>query len=175
MACRLFTAKPSHEPMATSYLFDHYRQVWWNFNHDTTILIPQNSFRNVLAKLSAIRLQCVNSLRPSDAYMLRQSNHHWFRSNSGILLIRPLGTNFNEFLIEILIFSFKKMRLKMSSAKCCPFRLGLNVSTVPKPMPPGTQPLMHTQVIPETNMHVYIFQNNSQRNDKRQLHTCCLT
>ena len=46
--------------------------------------------------------------------------------NAGILLIRPLGTNFSEFLVEILIFSFKKMRLKVSSAKRRPFCLGLN-------------------------------------------------
>ena len=33
-------------------------------------------------------------------------------TNSGILLIRPLRTNFNEILIEIHIYSFKKMHLK---------------------------------------------------------------
>ena len=48
-------------------------------------------------------------------------------TNAGILLIRPLGTNFNEILIEIHTFSFKKMHLKMSSAKWRPFCLGLNV------------------------------------------------
>ena len=48
-------------------------------------------------------------------------------TNAGILLIRPLGTNFNETLIEILTFSFLKMRLKVSSAKWRPFCLGLNV------------------------------------------------
>ena len=85
----------------------------------------------------------VNSLRPSDAYM-----HLWVSNltiigsdnglsperrqaiiwtNAGILLIGPLGTNFSEILIEIQTFSLKKMRLKMSSAKCCSFRLGLNV------------------------------------------------
>ena len=48
------------------------------------------------------------------------------RTNAGILLIRPLGTNFIEFLVEILIFSFKKMRLKVSSAKRRSFCLGLN-------------------------------------------------
>ena len=52
------------------------------------------------------------------------------RTNVGILLIRPLGTNFSEFLVEILIFSFKKMRLKVSSAKRRPFCLGLNELTV---------------------------------------------
>ena len=43
------------------------------------------------------------------------------------MLIGPLGTNFSEILIEILTFSFKKMRLKVSSAKRRPFCLGLNV------------------------------------------------
>ena len=47
-------------------------------------------------------------------------------TNAGILLIGPLGTNFSENLIEILAFSFTKMRLKMSSAKWRPFCLGLN-------------------------------------------------
>ena len=47
-------------------------------------------------------------------------------TNAGILLIRPLGTNFSEILIEIHSFSFRKMRLKVSSAKWRPFCLGLN-------------------------------------------------
>ena len=47
-------------------------------------------------------------------------------TNDGILLIGPLGQNFSEILIEILTFSFKKMRLKKSSAKWWPFCLGLN-------------------------------------------------
>ena len=38
-------------------------------------------------------------------------------TNDGILLIGTLGTNFNEILIEIHTFSFKKMYLKMSSGK----------------------------------------------------------
>ena len=48
-------------------------------------------------------------------------------TNAGLLLIGPLGTNFSEILIEILTFSFKKMRLKVSSAKRRPFCLGPNV------------------------------------------------
>ena len=50
-------------------------------------------------------------------------------TNDGILLIGPLGTNFSEILIElieIITFSFKKMRLKVLSAKRRPFCLGLN-------------------------------------------------
>ena len=48
-------------------------------------------------------------------------------TSAGILLIEPLGTNFSEILIGIQIFSFTKMRLKMSSAKWRPLCLGLNV------------------------------------------------
>ena len=48
-------------------------------------------------------------------------------TNAGMLLIGPLGTNFSEILIEILTLSFKKMRLKVSSAKWRSFCLGLNV------------------------------------------------
>ena len=48
-------------------------------------------------------------------------------TNDGILLIGPLGTNFSETLIGIQTFPFKKMHLKMSSAKWRPFCLGLNV------------------------------------------------
>ena len=44
-------------------------------------------------------------------------------TNDGILLIGPLGTNFSEISIEILTFSFKKMYLKVSSAKWRPFVL----------------------------------------------------
>ena len=47
-------------------------------------------------------------------------------TNAGILLIGTLGTNFSEILIEILTFSFTKMRLKVSSAKRRPSCLGLN-------------------------------------------------
>ena len=57
-------------------------------------------------------------------YPLPVPSHIW--TNAGLLLIGPLGTNFSEILIEILIFSFTKMRLKLSSAKWRPFRLGLD-------------------------------------------------
>ena len=83
----------------------------------------------------------VNSLRPNDAYICvseltiigsdnglspdRRQAIIW--TNTGVLLIGPLGTNFTKISIEILTFSFKKMRLKVSSAKRWPFCLGLNV------------------------------------------------
>ena len=49
---------------------------------------------------------------------------------AGILLIGPVQTKFSEILIKIQTFLLKKIRLKMSSAKCCWFRLGLNVLRV---------------------------------------------
>ena len=52
-------------------------------------------------------------------------------TNAWILLIEPLGTNFTEILIEILLFSFTKMSLKVASAKWRPFCPGLNVLIQP--------------------------------------------
>ena len=48
-------------------------------------------------------------------------------TNAEILVFGPLGTNYIEILIGIQTFSFKKMHLKMSSAKWRPFCLGRNV------------------------------------------------
>ena len=48
-------------------------------------------------------------------------------TNAGILSIGPLATKFSEILAEIITFSFKKMYLKVSSAKWRPLCLGLNV------------------------------------------------
>ena len=48
-------------------------------------------------------------------------------NNAGLLLIEPLGTNVSEISIGIQTFSFKKMQLKMSSAKWRPYCLDLDV------------------------------------------------
>ena len=50
-------------------------------------------------------------------------------TNAGILLIPPIGTIFNETLIEIHTFLFMKIHLNMLSGKWWPFYLGLNVLT----------------------------------------------
>ena len=59
------------------------------------------------------------------------SNLTIFGSDNGLspgtLLIWPLRTKFNEILIKIHTFSFKKMHLKMASGKWRPFCLCLNV------------------------------------------------
>ena len=71
---------------------------------------------------------CVSKLTiiGSDNGLSPGRRHAIIWTNAGIMLIRPLGTNFSEILIEIITFSFKKMRLKVSSAKWRPFCLGLN-------------------------------------------------
>ena len=52
-------------------------------------------------------------------------------TNDGILLNGPLRTNFSEIWIRINTFSFTKIYLKMSSGKCRPYCLGLNVLIYP--------------------------------------------
>ena len=66
---------------------------------------------------------CVNNLTiiGSDIGLSPGRRQAIIWTNAGILLIGPLGTNFNEILIEIHTFSFKKMHLKMSYAKWRPF------------------------------------------------------
>ena len=65
-------------------------------------------------------------------------------TNVGLLLIGPLGTNFSEILIKILTFSFKKIHLKVSSAKRRPFCLGLNVLTMH--WNNGLKPIQHQAI-----------------------------
>ena len=72
---------------------------------------------------------CVNNLTiiGSDNGLSPGRRQDIIWTNDGILLIWPLRTNFSEILGEIYAFSFKKMCLKMSSAKWRQFCLGLNV------------------------------------------------
>ena len=71
---------------------------------------------------------CVNKLTiiGSDDGMLPGRLQAIIWTNAGMLLIGNLGTNYSETLSEIHAFSFKKIRLKTSSAKWRPFCLGLN-------------------------------------------------
>ena len=71
----------------------------------------------------------INSLRPIGSHndLSPGQCQAIIWTNAGILLIRILGTNFSETLREIYTFSFKKMHLKMSSGKCRPSCLSLNM------------------------------------------------
>ena len=72
-----------------------------------------------------------NSLRPIEWRIYRRQAI--IGTNTGILLIGPLGTYFREILIEIHTFSFTKMHLKMSSGKWRPFCLKGNVLSETRP------------------------------------------
>ena len=91
-------------------------------------LLPNLLRDNELTHWGRVTHICVGKLTiiGSDNGLSPERRQAIIWTNVGILLIRPLGTNFSEFLVEILIFSFKKMRLKLSSAKWRPFCLGLN-------------------------------------------------
>ena len=79
-----------------------------------------NSSHRIYVSMDQVSIGSDNGLSP----IRRQAI---ILTNAGLLLIGLLGTNVSEILIKIQIFSFKKMRLKMSSGKWRPFCLGLNV------------------------------------------------
>ena len=95
-----------------------------------TITVPMCSiyFSSQLNSLTHI---CVSNLTiiGSDNGLSPDRRQAIIWTNAGILFIEPFGTNFSEILIEILTFSIKKMRLKVSSGKWRSFCFGLNVLT----------------------------------------------
>ena len=142
MACRLFGAKPLPEPMLaycklhpweqisvkieTEFYQFHSRKCiwncrlpkWWPFCPAGDELTHWGRVTHIcVSKISIIGSD--NGLSPG-----RRQAIIW--TNAGILLIGPLGTNFSEILIGIQTFSFRKMHLKVSSAKWRPFCLGLD-------------------------------------------------
>ena len=88
-----------------------------------------NNISNQLTHWGRVTHICVNKVTiiVSDNGLSPGRRQAIIWNNAGILLIGTLGTNASEILIEILTFSIKKGRLKVSSAKRQPFCLGLNV------------------------------------------------
>ena len=101
-----------HQPLHDAANFVHVSMCWIMLTHWGRVT------HICVGKLTIISSD--NGLSPG-----RRQAIIW--TNAGILLIGPLGTNFNEILCEIHTFSFKKMHFKMSSAKWRPFCLGFNV------------------------------------------------
>ena len=137
----------------TKYLLivhGQYHSYWWpgdarsqsNSSYGTDIVIPE-----YLTHWGRVTHKCVGNLTiiGADNGLSPGRRQAIIWTNAGILLIRPLGTNFNEMLIEILTFSFMKMRLKVSSAKWRPFCLGLNVLSFSTRMVKMTQTLHDSQ------------------------------
>ena len=82
------------------------------------------------------------------------------RTNARILLRGTLGTNFSGILMKIQNFSFKKMHFKMSSAKCGPFYLVLNVLNTPVIM------MLRNDIFPRTSLSALIL-GLRQTNERR--------
>ena len=89
-----------------------------NFPHEGTVMWSFNVYFHVglnklLAHWGRVTHICVSKLTiiGSDNGLLPDRRQAIIWTNAGLLLIGPLGTSFSEILIEILTFSFKKMRL----------------------------------------------------------------
>ena len=91
--------------------------------------VMASPFRDYLTHWGRVTHICVSKLTiiGSDNGLSPRRCQAIIWTNVGIWLIRPLGITFSEILIGIQTFSFKKMHLQMSSAKCRPSCLGLNV------------------------------------------------
>ena len=104
-------------------------QTFWTFSENTTYSEYE------CFSCSDVWALHINSLRPNDTNIcvskltiISSDNRLWHGQRQAtiwILLIRSLATSLSEILIKIYGPSFKKMLLKMSSAKWWPFCLDL--------------------------------------------------
>ena len=69
--------------------------------------------------------------------------------------MEPLETNFSEILIEIYVFSFKKMHLKMSSGKWRPFCLGLSVLSQFALYQPANSIIKHSDMLADKKLKAF--------------------
>ena len=108
-----------------------YNICCWHCWPGRSILMGSGGVQLALTHWGQVTYICISDLTSigSDNGLSPGQRQAIIRTNAGILLIRPLGANFSEILIAILIFSFKKMCLKVSSKKRRPFCLGLNELT----------------------------------------------
>ena len=81
--------------------------IWWQ---QMQLISPLG---RIYASVNRVSIGSGNVLSPFGSKPLP-------KPNGGLLSIRLMGTNFNESRIGILSFSFKKMHLKLSSAKWRP-------------------------------------------------------
>ena len=93
-------------------------ELWWFLchwpDHNIEWWVKLPVIRDNLTHWGRVTHICVTKLTTigSDNSLSPGRRQAIIWTNAGILLMRPLGTNFNEMLIEILTFSFMKMRFK---------------------------------------------------------------
>ena len=116
-----------------SYEYSEFYLIWsykgLGLNEVLCIKLPSISKDLLLTHWARVTHICISKLTiiGSDNGLSPSWRQAIIWTNAGILLIRPLGTNFSEILIAISAFSCKKMHLKVPSVKWRPFCLGLNV------------------------------------------------
>ena len=98
-----------------------YSAWWWGAVYEFIVLNHWGQVTYICVSKISIN-DSGNGLSPA-----RRQAIIW--TNAGIWLSWTLGTNVSEILREIHTVSFKKMHLRMSSAKWRQFCLGLNVLT----------------------------------------------
>ena len=105
---------------------------WWKFRQNDDIFVSVWTNTAYACNITDRNLCVDNLIIFGSENVLSPGRHQaiiWTNAG-GILLIGPLGTTFSEILIAILTFSFKKVRLKMSSAKWQAFCLDLRALTI---------------------------------------------
>ena len=148
--------------------FSMFEQTW---AYPVSIRLVLIQFWSLMARLThwgRVTHICVSKLTiiGSDNGLSPDRRQAIIWTNAGLLLIGPLGTNFSEILIEILTFSFKKMRLKVSSAKWRPFCLGLNVLNAHY-----SSNRSHFETYPrKTQLHITKIQNKQLHAFMKNLH-----
>ena len=97
--------------------------------HGDTTKLPYLMWIQILTHWDRVTHICVNkpAIIGSDNGLSPGRRQAIIWTSAVMFLFGPLETNFSDNLIEILTFSFTKMRLNVSSAKWWPFCLGLNV------------------------------------------------
>ena len=111
----------------------HYLNQWWLFFF-THICVTRPQWVKLLWNIALIHWGrvthiCIGNIAIIDSDNgLSPGGHKAIISTNAVLLsIGPLGTNFSEISMKSLIFSSKKMYLKIASAKWRPYCRGLNV------------------------------------------------
>ena len=120
------TAIATHGLQCQDRLY-HIADLCQNKYMKTILVYPQNS--KILTHWGWVMHICISKLTiiGSDNGLSPGRRLAIIWTNAGILLIHTLGTNFSEFSSEVHTFSFKKIHLKVLSAKWRQFCLSLNV------------------------------------------------
>ena len=69
MTCRLFGDNPLFEPMIVCFQLDPKKNISVKRFGNSNIFIQENAYEDVVWSHDGNFVSCVNSLRPSDAYM----------------------------------------------------------------------------------------------------------